>query len=295
MLDTPLRNVAFLSGFAWRENGQWLLQQRAPLPMALPLTLADGVREPELSEPIDLIGHMDTTGGLHVVAEHISRAALTSFPPKLSWEVENIRTRGKSGVKSVKHTGAGSRSDRLHKDIAALLQAQSEIPAEVRELCGRDLELSRWLEGATTATRLLNCVMVTGFVESLHARDNPYAKRPEKSQFYDLLLRTAAPPAQPMLFRLTTDVPRYTQIAKRLRDSRRIGITLIGEFRAKVKPRDDDPSEVASIEYHVRLRDAATPIPEDFVQGRPDWAPMFDEPETGDGSGPAESTAAVPA
>lgn len=271
MLDTPTRNLAFLSGLAWQSEGRWLLKQRAPLAMALPFTLAPGVREPGIGEPVDLIGRMDPVGGLHVVAESLSRAARTSFPPRLEWRVQGVHQHDTDGIQA---HGFGRGWEET--DLAASLLEHPEIPKAVVACCEKDIELARWATGTAAGTRLLNRVMVTGFIDSISTHENPYATRPEKALFSNVMLRVGPGEDDVLLARLTADVPQRGTLAKRLRDSRRSGVTIIGQFLAKVKPRDDDPSQVASIEYHLRMQDALLPTAEDFPVGRPTWAPSFE-------------------
>ncbi|MEY2151109.1 hypothetical protein AB7849_09340 [Rhodanobacter sp. 115] len=271
MLDTPLRNIAMLTGFAWKQDGQWVLQQRAPLPMALPLRLSEGVREPEMGEPIDVIGRVDAHDGLHIAVTHLSRAAKSSFPQKLKWAVRGIPTRDKDGVKNV--------TDRhveglIAPAIADMLLPQRTIPDAVRRQCDADMDLAAWVdEGLREPIHLPNRIMLTGMVENVITCDNLYATRPERARYFDVLIRTEPAPAPPVVCRLTADVHRFVYMAKLLQQTRKTGnpITLCGEFRAKVIPVDEGDG-ILRIDYHVRLLDALSATQEDMPNGVPDWA-----------------------
>lgn len=274
MLNTPLRNIAMLSGFAFKSDGRWVLQQRAPLAMALPLRLAPGVREPEMEEPIDVIGHVAATDadGLHVVVEHLARAAKSSFPTKLKWAVRNIKTRGLPGVKNVTHREV---EGLIAPEIAAKLLPERTIPEDVRAQCEADTDLAAWVdEGLREPIHLPNRIMVTGAVQSVVAYDNPYANYPMRERYFNVHLRTEPSPAPPLICRLTADVGRFTYIAKLLQQTRGNLITLRGEFRAKVIPVDDGEG-IQRIDYQVRILDALAATPGDMPNGLPDWARQY--------------------
>lgn len=271
MLNTPLRNIAMLSGFAFKSDGHWVLQQRAPLAMALPLRLAPGVREPEMEEPIDVIGHVKATDadGLHIVVEHLVRAAKSSFPTKLKWSVRNIKTRGQPGVKNVTHREVDGL---IAPEITAKLLPERTIPDDVRAQCEADMDLAAWVdEGLREPIHLPNRIMVTGVVENVIAYDNPYANYAMRERYFNVHLRTEPAPAPPLICRLTADVGRFTFIAKLLQQTRGNLITLRGEFRAKVIPIDDGEG-IQRIDYQVRILDALAATPGDMPHGMPAWA-----------------------
>lgn len=265
MLKDGLRNIALLSGFAWRQGEQWFLLQRAPLPMGLPFELAPGAREPEQGEAVDLFGHVvNKNGTLRMEVIHVARAARTSIPHRLQWLVPKVPQAFDSGIGRVVDTHG-----ELLPAIAATLIETPDIPDAMREDCERDPTLRQWAAGTESRSRLLNRVMLTGFVGAIVDRVTHNG-----NVYYSVALHVAAPPVAPIMMRLTQDMPAFFRVKSRLRSWAPIPVTVTGQFHAKVRPNDDDPHKTRAIEYYLRMSDVVAVDPTD-LDGTPAWLPEW--------------------
>lgn len=269
MLYQGFRNIALLSGFAWKSpEGHWMLRQREPLALALPLVIGEGVREPENREAVDIVGHVTMqAGGAVVLVTHLDRAAASSFPRRLEWSVSGIAQgeplfpewRVRKYWREV-----GDAPVDVSDEILKTLRDRPSLPDDVREVLMRDPEMAKWCEGTAFAHRLTNFVMLTGLV----GRASLYADR-YVTPYYRIDLQIAAPPAQPLPMRLTQDVYAMERVHRNLRSFSMVPTTFLGTFAAKVKP--DGNGGVAEITHYFRIADVIAAFPDDF-DGVPSWA-----------------------
>lgn len=272
MLYHGFRNIALLSGFAWKgHDGRWLLRQREPLALALPLVIGDGVREPGNREAIDVVGHlvMHEDGAVMLVT-HLDRAAASSFPRRLDWTVPGI-AQGEPLFpewRVTKHwREIGDAPVDVNDEILKTLRDRPSIPDDVRKVLESDPEMQKWCEGTAFAHRLTNFVMLTGLV----GRASLYADR-FVTPYYSIDLQTEAPPAKPLPMRLTRDVYAMERAHKNLRAFTMAPVTFRGTFVAKVKP--DGEGGVADITHYFRIADVVAANHDEF-DGFPAWAPEW--------------------
>ncbi len=272
MLYHGFRNIALLSGFAWKTaDGRWVLRQREPLAMALPLELGPGVREPENCEAIDVVGHLvaRVTGPV-LLATHLDRAAASSFPLRLHWKVSGIDSNeplipGQHVTKYWRDVVDGQVD--VSDEILKTLRDRPSVPDDVREVLSRDPETEKWCNGTAFPHRLTNFVMLTGLV----GKSSPYANR-YVTPYYNVDLQTEAPPAPPLPMRLTQDVYAMERARRDLRPYSMVPTTFHGTFVAKVKP--DGAGGVAEVSHCFRIAGVIAAYPDDF-EGIPAWAPAW--------------------
>lgn len=267
MLRDGLRNLALLSGFAWFDGTRWLLRQREPLAMALPIRMGAGVRMPEHREAIDVAGSLVMVdGGLVLEAAWLDRASVASFPRNLKWNVRGVRPgeplfQDWYVLKYWRDVDDGEVN--VSDEVLATLRPRPDTPAFVRNALARDPSMAAWCDGTQRAERLTNFVLATGFVGKVAQYADAYVK-----PFYNVPLQVAAPPALPVPMRLTQDVIAMPGVRRLLKSYSPIPTTFIGEFMAKVRP--DDDGNVRDVTHYLRIGNVIETAPDDF-SGLPSW------------------------
>ncbi|HEU0196155.1 MAG TPA: hypothetical protein VFQ88_02935 [Nevskiaceae bacterium] len=261
MLYHGFRNLALLSGFAWHDGERWVLRQRGPLALALPLTFADGVRKPEHLEAIDVIGHIASgPDGLALQATFLDRAAVSSFPMELEWNVRGVRHTDPMFpdhpvCRDVRDLAPGTPD--VAAEVLSGLLAESHYPEGVCRVLERDPDTAAWLHGARFKHRLPNSVLLTGMTGRVREHTSHSG-----SPYYAIDLQTDAPPASPIRLRLTMDTRGWVGARHRLVAFSMIPMTVTGQFMVKVRPNED--GTVRTAEPYIRITDVVRTDRDDF-------------------------------